>query len=346
VYTSAENSLTLCQEGTDRLDLAISRYYMGLAFFNISEFEKALPLLEQSLVEFRELQEPYWQALCQWRISRAHLLKDEQNWSEVIARNMGMARKTGERLLTARILSEAFIYAWTNNRLAEANAYLEEADRLNQQVGFKFSLSNLYGMIAHARKDYSRARELYIEAIETMELMGEKSTKGIALEYLGLIAKDEGNHLEAQTCVEQAVAIAREVGWKATIVYRLGLLGHIHFLRGNPEDAKRCFRESLVIGKSIHHFRHVAISLIYICSYLAGPAPRLATQILSAIHAYEVKEKSVLARDPFGKADFEEALARARQALGESAFQAAWAEGKSLGIEEACGLALKMLDEM
>jgi predicted ATPase len=346
VYASAKNSLTLCQEGTDRLDLAISKYYMGLAFFNISEFEKALPLIEQSLVEFRELQEPYWEAVCQWRISRARLLQGEQNWSEVIARNIGMARKTGERLLTARILREAFIYAWTNNRLAEANAYLEEADRLNGQVGFKFSSSILHGMIAHARKDYPRARELYREAIERLELIGEKSAKGSALEYLGLIAKDEGNVLEAQTYVEQAVTIAREVGWKATIVYRLGFLGHIHFLQGNPEDAKRCFRESLAIGKSIHHFRYVAISLIYMGSYLAESAPRRAIQILSAIHSYETKEKSVVARDPFAIGDFEEAVARARQALGESAFQEAWAEGEILSIEQACDLALKALEEV
>jgi tetratricopeptide (TPR) repeat protein len=251
---------------------------MGLAFFNISEFEKALPLIEQSLVEFRELQEPYWEAICQWRISRARLLQGEQNWSEVIARNIGMARKTGERLLTARTLSEAFIYAWTNNWLIEANAYVEEIDRLYHQIGFKFSLSILHGMIAHAQKDYSRAKELYSEAIETMKLMGEKSSKGNALEYLGLIAKEEENLLEAQTCVEQAVAIAREVGWKATIVYRLGLLGYIHFLLRNPR-CKRCFRESLIL-KVNPPFQVCGHLSIYVGSYLAESS-RWAIQIFS-----------------------------------------------------------------
>jgi non-specific serine/threonine protein kinase len=200
-------------------------------------------------------------------------------------------------------------------------------------------------MIAHARKDYWRARELYSEAIDTMELMGEKSTKGQALEYLGLIAKDEGNLSEAQTYVEQAVATAREIGQKGPTVYRLGLLGQIHFLQQNSEEAKRDFRESLVMGKSFH-LRVVAISLLYICTYLAVSGPRLASQILSAIHSYEAKEKSVVARDPFARGDFDEALTRARQALGESAFQTAWTEGEALSIEAACDLALKMLEEV
>ncbi|HLO34334.1 MAG TPA: tetratricopeptide repeat protein, partial [Anaerolineales bacterium] len=342
---SAHASFILCQEGKDRLDLAIARYYMGFAFFRISDYDNALPLLEQSLVEFRELQEPYWEALCQLRISRARWSGGDQIYLEVITHEIELARKTGERWLLALALEQVFIYAWQNNRLEEANAYIEEADRLNGEVGYKISLSHLHGMIAHARKDYRRARELYSEAIGTMELMGEKSTKAAALEYLGLLAKEEGNLTEAQTYVKQAVAISREIGMNQAIVYRLGLLGQIHFLQGNLEEAKRDFIESLRIGKSFH-LRVVAISFLYICTYLAGLAPRLAIQILSAIHSYEAKSKSVVARDPFAKDDFEETLEQARQALSESSFQAAWAEGEQLSIDEVLDLALKTLDQV
>jgi predicted ATPase/class 3 adenylate cyclase len=345
-HASAAASFALCQEGTDSRDLAISRFYLGLAFDRADDYQNARSLYEQSLAEFRALKDPYWEAYCQWTISMGAVWRGEQSYREVVTSNLEVARKTGERQLIALVLSYTAYYMYYDDRLVEATAYVEESDRVGQEVGFNLSISDLRGLIAHASRDYHRARKLYGEAIEAFELIGDRWLKSSVVAYLGILARDEGNLSEAQTHVEQALAIAREIGNKGAIAVRLALLGQIHYLRGNLEEAKSNFKESLFLGKLIDSKFSQGRSLILAATYLAGPSPRLVVQILSAIHAQQVKQRLGWALSPVLRGDFEGALARARLALGESAFEAAWAEGETLSIEEACDLALKALEEM
>ena len=343
---SAQASLALCQEGTDHLDLAISHFYLGLAFYRTDNFDDANPLFEQSLADFRQLKAPYWEAWCQHVLSLTHIFKEEERPSEIFARDLEIARGLGDRQMIGKALLASADYAWLNNQLVEANAYTEEAEQLYQQIGYKFPVSDFYGVIAHAYKDYRRARELYGAAIEAWGLLGEKNLKSLAIQFLGILSRDEGNLAEAQTHIEQALAIAREIGSKHLIALRLALLGQIHYLRGNLEEAKGNFKESLFLGKLLAFKSVQGRSLILAAAYLAGPSPRLVVQILSAIRAQNPKQRLGMALSPLLRGDFDDALARAREALGESAFQAAWAEGETLTIEAACDLALKALEEM
>ena len=68
-------------------------------------------------------------------------------------------------------------------------------------------------------------------------------------------------------------------------------------------------------------------------------------RVQGALHAY-FKNKLNELIGPLTKRESDSAIAQARQRLDESAFNAAWAEGKKMTIDEALDLALKTVEEI
>ena len=345
---SAEASLVLCNEGTDRRDLAIARYYVGLAFSRLEDDENARPLLEKSLIEFRELKDIYWEAVTQSQLSNILVEKGGKSQSEIIAQVLELARRAGDRLVLAEVLGKwaAIWWAFRNHQFTEAEAYLKEAEKLYDQIGFKGSwISGTRGVLAHWRNDYQQARFMYKKFKDQLELIGEKDEKSWAVQMLGFLARDEGDLGQAHSYVEEALKIAKEVGVRTTIGFRLALLGQIEFLQGNLEGSKRKFNESLSIVKEIDDHYSKRETLLFFSNAYANLQPQSVMRVLGAIHVY-YKNKLNQPIGPFMTRESDNAIAQARQRLDESAFNAAWAEGAKMSLDEALDLALNTLAEM
>ena len=345
---SAEASLVLCNEGTDRRDLAIARFYVGLAFSRLEDYENARALFEQCLAEFRELKDLYWEAVTQSQLSHILVEKGEKSQSEIIAQALELAHKAGDRLILAEVLGKwaAVWWAFRNHQFTEAEAYLKEAETLYDQIGFKGSwISGTRGVLAHWRNDYQQARFMYKKLKDQLELIGEKDEKSWAVQMLGFLARDEGDLGQARSYVEEALKIAKEVGVRTTIGFRLALLGQIEFLQGNLEGAKRKFNESLSIVKEIDDHYSKRETLLFFSNAYANLQPQSVMRVLGAIHVY-YKNKLNQPIGPFMTRESDSAIAQARQRLDESAFNTAWAEGEKMSLDEALDLALKTLEEL
>jgi len=61
--TSAELSLALAREGTNQRDSAIAKFYVASGMYKRQDYEPACLFMEQCLGEFRELNDPYWEAI-------------------------------------------------------------------------------------------------------------------------------------------------------------------------------------------------------------------------------------------------------------------------------------------
>ncbi len=344
---SAEASLALCEAGTDRHDLAITRFYVGSVFLRHNDYENARPLIEQSLAEFRELKDLYWEAVTQRQLSDILVAKGEKSQSEQIAQDLELARKAGERFNLAEVLDKrAALWAFRNRQFTVEEAYLKEAETLYDQIGFKGSwISGSRGVLAHWRSDYQQARFMYNKLKDQLELIGEKDEKSWAVQMLGFLARDEGDFRQAQSYVEEALKIAKEVGVRTKIGFRLALLGHIEFLQGNLEGAKHNFSESLSIVKEIDDRYSKRESLLFFSNAYANLLPQSVVRVLGSIHSY-YKNKLNQPIGPFMTRESDSAIAQARQRLDESTFNAAWAEGEKMSIDEALDLALKTVEEM
>jgi len=249
-------------------------------------------------------------------------------------------------LSLATVIYDHAFWAWRNHHFDEAEAYLKEAESLRNQISHKAGLgSHLQGLIAHYRNDFQQARLMYTKSKEQFELLGEKLQKSFALQFLAILARDEGNLQQAQTCIEEALKIAEEVGYRDITGWRLALLGNIQVIQGNPESAKRNFKESLSIAKQVEERHPRCYTLLVYSNSYANLQPQIAMQVLGALHAYF---KNIL-NEPFGpltKRDSDSAIMQARQRLDESAFNAAWTEGEKMSLDEALDLALKTLEGM
>jgi len=125
MQTSAEASLALCEAGTDRRDLAIARLFVGLAFIRKDYDEKARPLLEQSLSEFRDLRDLYWEAYTHRWLSRVLVTKGVTSQNESNAQVLKLARKAAERLHLADVLAMQALWARRNHRMDESESYIK-----------------------------------------------------------------------------------------------------------------------------------------------------------------------------------------------------------------------------
>lgn len=344
--TSAEASLALCEEGTNRYDLAIARFYVARAFYRDRDYQNVRPLLEQSLAEFRELKDLYWEALSQCLVSNLRCIIGEILPSQVITHDLELARKAGERLNLADVLDDSAILELSNHQIDTSKAQLTEAEMLRNQIGFKTNMSFRYlGMIAHINNDFQQARHIYTKLIEQCELLGEKNTRSLTIAYLGLLDRDEGNLQQAQSYFEQALVTAKEVGESYSIGIRLAVLGQIALLQGNLEGAKRKFNESLTIANEVNNRALKSDIMIVFSNSYINLRPQTAMQLLATVNVC-IKNKVIDQRNPFVQRESDSAIAQARQHLDELAFNTAWTEGEKMSLDEALELALKTLGEM
>ena len=342
--TSAELSLALAQEGSDKRDTAIARFYVGFALMRHGDDDHARPLMKQSLAEFRELHDPYWEAYSYRYLSEILLDRDELKYTESALQNLELARRAGERLNLAQALSDYAYWLDTFNRVAEARKYAEEADMLFKQIGSNTSTTSfLFAEIAWLNSDYKEARSYYKEMQERFGLIGEKNVKSAMVANLGLLALEEGDLNQAQAYLEQALATARELENRTFIVYRLAESGNTFYLQGNIEKFKQNYKESIPLAKELSRYLKPHY-LVLMLDSISIQEPESSVRLLGAIDNFQRETERPIY--PLSKRYYNRAEACIRESLGDAAFESAFAEGQKMSLDEALDLALKTVEEM
>jgi tetratricopeptide (TPR) repeat protein len=181
-----------------------------------------------------------------------------------------------------------------------------------------------------------------MEMQERHGLLGEKETRSIMIARLGLLAMEQSNLDQAQAYIDEALVTARELADKNLIARRLIELGIIFRLQGNLEKCRQNFRECASFAKRLNPYAQRYI-LLLIINYMV--IQKLVTSALLGVLDTSYKENGT----PIGlifKRYYDSAEAHARKALGDAAFDSAFAEGQKMSLDDALGLALKTVEEM
>ena len=138
----------------------------------------------------------------------------------------------------------------------------------------------------------------------------------------------------ARRGADQAVSTTR--GWHSAIA--LTVRARVAIAQGEPEQAERDAHEALARAADIQARAGVADTLECLAA-LAGEAGshREAARLFGAAHGNRQRMGEV--RFKIYDADYEASVATLRDALGEKDFDAAWAEGTGLSIEESVAYA-------
>jgi hypothetical protein len=132
--------------------------------------------------------------------------------------------------------------------------------------------------------------------------------------------------------VQEAFARSRELSNNEAIAMDLSVLGDIKRRQGDLAQARAVCTEGLVLAREVGLGYAMGYNLIGLARVAADEGqPEQAARLFGAAEAYLLPD----AMDPLERADYERAVAEVRARLGEQAFAAAWAKGRTMTPEQA-----------
>jgi predicted ATPase/DNA-binding CsgD family transcriptional regulator len=295
---------TLCVEGLalyrelgDRRGSATALSSLGFSACMRSHFAQARLLLEEAVVLFREVGDS---GGCVFALENlASVLFYQGEYARVHAlleESLELSRQRGDTRGYAASLLPMGIVLLSEGNLAQAQARFEESLAVSRKVGFKWNIAT-------------------------------------SIHFLGLVTFLQGDVTTAHSLLEESLALFREVGDRGSLSQVLFSQGFISFGQGEYAAARTLMEQSLEIARELDRKWDIV-------SYLEGLAavavtqgePERAVWFMSAAQAG--REAIGTPLQSLLQAIHKFTITSVRTQLGEQAFAAAWAEGRSMPLEQ------------
>ena len=198
--------------------------------------------------------------------------------------------------------------------------------------------------LAEAQGDYRRAARMFEESWALRREGGDRTGLAGVLLSWGLLQLIQGDYEGARQRLTESMDIAQEIGDTMTVSFATNSLGVIALELGDRALADTHLRESLELFWRLGERYGISIGLDALGGIAAAEGRgQAAARLLGAGDAQ--REQIGTRQQPEQQGNFNRYLAAARSLLGEAAFEAAWAEGRAMGTEEAIAYALEGNDE-
>jgi ATP/maltotriose-dependent transcriptional regulator MalT len=295
-----QESLTLCRELGDTEGVAYALYLLGYVAWLRSNLAAARSLLEEALVLWKEAGD---------KDGIAYALFDLASLS---ALQGAYAR--------ARVLYEEGLTLCK----AEGN-----------QRGIAHALCRLAEILLVTQDDQEAVRALLAESLALAREVGYKTTMALCFSLLGEASLQQGDITTARSFLEQCLGLCKEIGDQGSTAEVLSLLGKVNVVQGDYTAARAFYEESLAFPETVNGIwqRSNASSLEELASVVAAQGELTwAARLWGAAEALRDTRGTPL--PPVYRADYERSVAAARTQLGEKFFAAAWAEGRTMTLDE------------
>ena len=344
MQTSAELSLSLAEKSTDKRDIAIAQFYVGFAFYRRNQIDDARSLMEQSLVEFREMNDSYWEVYAFMQLGYLPDVQGMFKRDAWILQSLELARKAEERLNLADALRLYSDLCFRSNRFNEGVKYLEEADLLYKQMGNRSNATTVaLAMNAWLNGDYKKAKSLLVELQEHLGLLGEQEHRSQVISRLGWLALEQGNLEQAQAYFEEALATARDLQNQHYIVCRLAEMSTVFYLKGNIDQYKEHLKKGILLVKVLSTNTKLYFLLVVLDS-IHLQEPETTALILGAISAFE--SYNLYTIGPWEKRFYDRAELHSREVLSHVAFESVFEKGKKVSLDQTLDLIWKTVEEI
>jgi len=224
---------------------------------------------------------------------------------------------------------------------ATALSRLEESALIHREHNSSLDLSRATLFLAYeiVATDPVRARSLAEEGVSICRAVGNKFFIALALTHLGAIAFVQKDNGVARDCYEEAVELGRELNDNWVLAASLRGLGNIAFRDGDFELAAAHVKESLVSLRDSRERWLISRSFDTLAEMYSvqGNYHRAARMFGAAAAVREIVGASLFA---FYRDSYEDRIVAARSGLGEESFNALWAEGRALTVDQAVAYAL------
>ncbi|MGH3145725.1 MAG: tetratricopeptide repeat protein, partial [Rubrobacter sp.] len=288
-----------------------------------------------------------------WRFwaSRIHMSEGRQWLEAVLALGAAEDRTAvAEPPLPARrwafLHLVAGILASAQGDYDRAVVLFEESLALYQDLGDRKGTSGPLrelGIVAYHRGDYERAVRLNEQALAISREFGSSFGAALTIYNLSDALRAQGDHERAWKLLEESLASVQSQKYPLRVAYAraatLARLGSIECEFGDVERASELYARSLDIERRFEFKFEAVASLEGLARVSAMQGrPEQAARILGVSAALREELGTLLT--PIARADHDHAVDTARAALGDDAFEAAWAVGHALSLEGAVALAV------
>jgi len=260
-------------------------------------------------------------------------------------------RKALSKIVLAKTLFHTRGFAVRLGDYQTAEAYSKESVALFRELGDKHNLARALGGLGEVymnANERERTKPFLAEAMTLFQEVGDKRGILSMLFGLGVDAITNDEYKDGMTFLNEHQTLAYELDDMLAIGLGVVYLGVAEFLQGNVDKSEKLFREGLARVRP-----YGVVDLYTDClEGLAAAADRHHQSVRSARlwgaaqHLYDstglIPGKNWVwvprVREP--------TIASLRAQLGEATFEAAYAEGYAMTIDEAIEYALETAEEM
>jgi predicted ATPase/class 3 adenylate cyclase len=271
-------------------------------------------------------------------------LREGRKWLERSLAQREFLSKT----LLAKTLSITRRFASKLGDYQKAEAYGRESVALFRELGDKpnlaWALRGLGGLYLEIN-ERERGEPLLIEAMSLFQEVGDKWGILYLLIDLSFDAIQNGEYERAMTLINEHQTLAHEFDDVSAIGKGLEILGVVEFFQGNIDKSEQLLRKVLILYRPFGYLDEY----IYCLELLAAVADRRRQPVRAARlwgaarHLHEIT--GLIELEFWIQRIQEPTTASLRAQLGESAFEAACAEGYAMTTEEAIDYALEETNE-
>lgn len=212
----------------------------------------------------------------------------------------------------------------------ESLAYFRKA---GDRRGICSTTGLLSGVYFFTQGNAAKAQILMEESLEIAKELGYKGDEGRGLQGLGMLFDYQGKPEMARMRLEESLVIWNELGDKEGMSEALSRLARVEAHQGNIAAARALYERSLAVMRDTQ-YSEIATCLEGLAGVVAVQGELVwAGQLWGAAEALREAEGEPIF--PVYRAEYERVVSAAREALGEQAFAAAWATGRTMTPREA-----------
>jgi predicted ATPase/DNA-binding CsgD family transcriptional regulator/Tfp pilus assembly protein PilF len=249
---------------------------------------------------------------------------------------LALYREVGDKQGIAFALNNLGCVAQYQGDFERARVFLEESLALYRELGDQWGivlvLCNL-GLGEAWQGDYEQARALFEEYLALSRDLQAQADIALALHNLGDVARYQGDHQQAMAYLQECLSMCEELGDKRLTTMTLNILGLLARWQGDFARSAGLHTESLALSRELGEKLCIAQGLEGLAGvYGMQKYPERAARLLGAAEA--MRESINAPLPPSDRADYDRTVDTTRAQLDEAAFAVAWAEGRTMTVEQ------------
>ena len=267
---------------------------------------------------------------------RTGYLSEGSHWLE---RALAACREVAPMRIQA--LYQAGRLAQQQGNLTQALAFARQSLALSRHFEDRQGAARaicLMGWVTHWQGDREEAGRLLEEALLLARASGDERTTARTLLVLGDLLLRQGIHARAAVLLEESLALDERLGDIRSMAWAMCGLGQVEGLQGDYERAAAHLRLSLSLYRRLDSKPEIPFPLEALACVAADQGRFWrAAQLWGSASAMRDSIHAVL--PPSYAAEHAPYEEKVRAALGEELFAAAWAEGRTMTLDQVSALA-------